>query len=49
MFINWDGFNDVEEFKTGPHASGIKEYILAIGKQVFCCCHQVKNYFFTLR
>lgn len=32
LYINWDGFRDVEEYDTGPHATGIKEYILGIGK-----------------
>ncbi|XP_076117799.1 uncharacterized protein LOC143085385 [Mytilus galloprovincialis] len=31
LYINWDGFHDVEEYDTGPHATGIKEYILGIG------------------
>ncbi|XP_063415906.1 uncharacterized protein LOC134697555 [Mytilus trossulus] len=31
LYINWDGFRDVEEYDTGPHATGIKEYILGIG------------------
>ncbi|CAG2234222.1 unnamed protein product [Mytilus edulis] len=31
LYINWDGFHDVEEYETGPHATGIKEYILGIG------------------
>ena len=32
MYVNWDGFQDVEEFNVGPHTSGIKHYILGIGK-----------------
>jgi len=32
MYVNWDGFQDVEEFSVGPHPTGIKEYILGIGK-----------------
>jgi hypothetical protein len=32
MYVNWDGFQDVEEFSVGPHSTGIKEYILGIGK-----------------
>ncbi|XP_076113973.1 uncharacterized protein LOC143082259 [Mytilus galloprovincialis] len=31
MYVNWDNFQDVEEFDNGPHPSGIKEYILGIG------------------
>ncbi|CAG2222618.1 unnamed protein product [Mytilus edulis] len=31
LYVNWDNFQDVEEFNNGPHPSGIKEYILGIG------------------
>ncbi|XP_071123173.1 uncharacterized protein [Mytilus edulis] len=31
MYVNWDGFYDVEEYDNGPHSTGIKEYILGIG------------------
>ncbi|XP_052067298.1 uncharacterized protein LOC127706680 [Mytilus californianus] len=31
MYVNWDNFQDVEEFNNGPHPSGIKEYVLGIG------------------
>ena len=34
MYVNWDNFQDVEEFNNGPHPSGIKEYILGIGEKV---------------
>ena len=32
MYFYWDGFEDVEELKVGQHSTGIKEYILGIGK-----------------
>jgi hypothetical protein len=32
MYINWEGFHDVEEFNTGPHSTGIKEYIIGLGE-----------------
>lgn len=32
LYVNWDGFRDVEEYGVGPHSTGIKEYILGIGK-----------------
>jgi hypothetical protein len=32
MYVYWDGFEDVEELKVGQHSTGIKEYILGIGK-----------------
>ncbi|XP_076085327.1 uncharacterized protein LOC143056126 [Mytilus galloprovincialis] len=31
LYVNWDGFRDVEEYGVGPHSTGIKEYILGIG------------------
>jgi hypothetical protein len=34
MYVNWDGFHDVEEYNVGPHSTGIKEYIVGIGKCV---------------
>lgn len=34
MYVNWDGFYDVEEYNNGPHSTGIKEYILGIGKAI---------------
>jgi hypothetical protein len=35
MYVNWDGFYDIEEYNNGPHSTGIKEYILGIGKFLF--------------
>ena len=32
MYINWEGFHDVEEFNTGPHSTGIQEYIIGLGE-----------------
>ena len=34
MYVNWDGFHDVEEYNVGPHSTGIKDYIVGIGKCV---------------
>ncbi|CAC5386462.1 unnamed protein product [Mytilus coruscus] len=31
LYVNWDGFHDVEEYEVGPHSTGIKQYILGIG------------------
>ncbi|CAG2242538.1 unnamed protein product [Mytilus edulis] len=31
IFINWETFTDVEEYKTTSHTSGILEYSIAIG------------------
>lgn len=31
MFISWDSFEDVEEFQTISHSSGIQNYMLGIG------------------
>lgn len=35
MYVNWEGFYDVEEYNNGPHSTGIKEYILGIGKFLY--------------
>lgn len=31
LYVNWESFQDVEEFKTNSHASGIQNYKLGIG------------------
>ncbi|CAG2233138.1 unnamed protein product [Mytilus edulis] len=31
LYVNWDGFHDVEEYGVGPHSTGIKQYLLGIG------------------
>lgn len=31
MSINWETFQDIEEFQTNSHSSGIQDYILGIG------------------
>lgn len=31
MYVSWDSFEDVEEFQTIPHTSGIQNYELGIG------------------
>lgn len=31
MSINWQTFQDIEEFQTNSHSSGIQDYILGIG------------------
>lgn len=35
MSINWQTFQDIEEFQTNSHSSGIQDYILGIGMS-FC-------------
>lgn len=37
MSINWETFQDIEEFQTNSHSSGIQDYILGIGMS-FCFC-----------
>lgn len=32
LYVNWETFQDVEEFQTISHASGIQNYQLGIGK-----------------
>ncbi|XP_061193435.1 uncharacterized protein LOC133201664 [Saccostrea echinata] len=31
MFVTWESFRDVEEYKTGSHTSGVQMYQLSIG------------------
>lgn len=35
LYVNWETFQDVEEFQTISHASGIQNYQLGIGKIFF--------------
>nr|XP_034332757.1 uncharacterized protein LOC105327902 isoform X2 [Crassostrea gigas] len=34
MYVSWDSFEDVEEFQTSPHTSGIQNYELGIGTSI---------------
>nr|XP_034301655.1 uncharacterized protein LOC105322112 [Crassostrea gigas] len=34
MSINWETFQDIEEFQTNSHSSGIQDYILGIGTSI---------------
>lgn len=35
LYVNWETFQDVEEFQTISHASGIQNYQLGIGMIFF--------------
>lgn len=39
LYVNWESFQDVEEFQTISHASGIQNYKLGIGiKKILTEC-----------
>lgn len=43
LYVNWESFQDVEEFKTNSHASGIQNYKLGIGINHFFSLLNAQN------
>jgi hypothetical protein len=35
MYVSWESFTDVEEYKTSVHSYGIKEYHIGIGMYIY--------------
>jgi hypothetical protein len=35
IYVSWESFTDVEEYKTSVHSYGIKEYHIGIGMYIY--------------